>query len=44
VTRRGLEAIPFATSSNLLEPVSAFAGTSTIVETIVLPVAIAMVL
>jgi len=44
VTCLGLEPIPFATTSILLAPVSALAGISTMVDTIVLPVAMAIVL
>ena len=44
VTATGLDAIPLATTSILLAPVSAVAGTSNMVETLALPVATAIVL
>ncbi len=39
VTATGLEAMPFATASSLLAPVSMPAGTSKCVDTVALPVA-----
>ena len=44
VTGFGLDAIPLATTSIVLAPVSAAAGTSNMVETLAAPVATAMVL
>jgi len=43
-TATGWDGIPFATTTNLLAPVSMLAGTSNSVETGVLPVATAIVL
>ena len=43
VTLTGVEAMPFATTTRLLAPVSAVLGTSNIVETILGPVAIPIV-
>jgi hypothetical protein len=44
VTATGLDAMPFATTSRVLPPVSMSAGTSKCVDTGLLPVATAMVL
>jgi alkanesulfonate monooxygenase SsuD/methylene tetrahydromethanopterin reductase-like flavin-dependent oxidoreductase (luciferase family) len=44
VTRFGLDGIPLATTTILLAPVSAVTGTSKVVETIAVPVAIPIVL
>ena len=44
VTTLGLDAIPLANTAIRVGPVSTFGGTSNIVETIALPVAIAIVL
>ena len=44
VTRLACEEMPFATTSILLVPVSALAGISTMVDTVALPVAMAIVL
>jgi hypothetical protein len=44
VTATAFDGIPFATTSRVLAPLSIFAGTSKLVETIALPVATAIVL
>ena len=44
ITWTGAEGIPLATTTRVLAPVSALLGTSKLVDTIFLPVAIAMVL
>jgi hypothetical protein len=44
VTWTGAEGMPLATTTRRLAPVSAFFGTSKLVDTILVPVAIAMVL